>query len=90
MTIRYAKPAEGAKIKPETLLEIPLDDEDLCVNYNLSPDGKEFIATIAGKSPRLLFIPLKEKSTAKDIRTIELKSPVQPTTTTSQPPATNH
>ena len=78
--LRYRKDGKGISTKPhaesspETILEYPLGGKEFEVSdYNLSPDGKEFVAAINGASPRLLFVPIKEGVTAKDVQVIELK-----------------
>ena len=71
-------------LKPQTIMAFPLTEQDNVLEYNLSPDGKEFAVAVDGLLPRLLFVPIKDDVTAKQVRVVELK--ISPSTTTA--PAT--
>lgn len=65
--------ADWAPAKREVILEYPTSIDAYEDQYTPSPDGSHFVMTVNGKPPRLLFIPIKEGVTAKDVRVVELK-----------------
>ena len=74
--IRY-RPDNGRTTRPElesggeTIMKVSVRHE--VGQYNISPDGSEFVLLVHDVPPRLLFIPIKEGVTEKDVRAIELK-----------------
>ncbi|MCY2931595.1 MAG: hypothetical protein NTV86_19310 [Planctomycetota bacterium] len=72
--IRYAPPA-GTDAKPpvgEVVLEYPLDIDFNTDQFALSPDNSHFVLVTVWR-PHLLFIPIRQGATAKDVRVVELK-----------------
>jgi hypothetical protein len=55
------------------MLEYELTKADDPTQHCLSPDGKEIVLLVEGKNLRLLFIPIKEGMTEKDVRVVELR-----------------
>lgn len=73
--VHYKKSEKGNPevYEPETVIKYPIDDQSQIDEYNITPDGKEFVVCVHGEKPRLLFIPIKKEVTEKDVRVVELK-----------------
>ena len=61
------------KDKPETIMEFPSDAAFLAGQYTPSPDGSHFLVEVPGNPSLLLFIPIREGVTAKDVVRVELR-----------------
>ena len=71
---RPGEKTEGPKGKRETIVTYPAADADpFHDQFTPSPDGSHFVMLLTGTPPRLLFIPIKEGVTEKDVRCVELK-----------------
>jgi hypothetical protein len=55
------------------ICDIPLRDNEKANKYSSSQDQKNFVLVTEGNSPRLLIIPIHEKTQSKDILAIQLK-----------------
>jgi len=64
---------DARKDKHETIMEFPDDAAFLAGQYTPSPDGSHFLVQVPGNPAILLFIPIREGVTAKDVVRVELK-----------------
>jgi hypothetical protein len=66
--------AEARKDKHETIMEYPVEAEIMAGQYTPSPDASRFLMEVPGNpSSLLLFIPIREGVTAKDVVRVELR-----------------
>lgn len=68
--IRYTPGPDGKPGLREEILQLP---SDLSGPFAPSPDGSHFVMVVNGNPSRLLFIPIRQGVTAKDVRVVELK-----------------
>jgi hypothetical protein len=74
--VRYS-PAEKPEDGRHEVIKYAIREYETCGQYTLSPEGSHFLLTLngdAGHASRLLFIPIKEGVTEKDVRVVELKA----------------
>ena len=67
--IRHTPGENLNESKQETIYSV---NSLLAGEYNPSPDRSQFLITVGGKPSRLLFIPVKEGVTEKDVKVVEL------------------
>jgi len=72
--VRYApgKEPDIQTASREVVLIYPVAPDHSGGQFNPSPDGSHFVMVVNGKPSRLLFIPLKQGITEKDVLVVEL------------------
>jgi hypothetical protein len=72
--VRYApgKEPDIQTASREVVLIYPVAPDHSGGQFNPSPDGSHFVMVVNGKPSRLLFIPLKQGITEKDVQVVEL------------------
>jgi hypothetical protein len=70
--VRHSPGDKANESKQETIFKCALTVDQYADQYAPSPDGSHFVLVVNGKPSRLLFIPIKEGVTEKDVKVVEL------------------
>jgi hypothetical protein len=70
---RHDDKAAAGPATAEKILTYPITTDTSSSPFAPSPDGSHFLLVVNGEPSRLLFIPIKEGVTDKDVRVVELR-----------------
>ncbi|MBI5725117.1 MAG: hypothetical protein HZA50_14245 [Planctomycetes bacterium] len=87
MLVRYTQGEKADECKRNIIFEYQLKEAvrtqtinflTPMIHYAASPDDSQFVVTVNGKTPKLLFIPVRKDATEKDVVAVELKAATAP------------